>query len=154
MRVHGKSKRRTQRKFHATEDHGTPEITAASLTSNYNSRRRNKGFNQGYKQCDITTVTGDKAYENRHAYNAIAALRKIGTLLKTLISKIVGFQVENNGKKILVLTPSRTFQRLVAQILNRITHLSMLKTQRIQNTFRKTKASLKVIYAIRSLIDI
>ena len=174
IRVHGKSKRRTWRKFHAAIDHKTLEITAASLTpSTTHDSLETKGLIKNTAG-EIATVTGDKAYDNRHAYNAIgeagawsripprsgAALGKggaIATLLRSLNvrncwilgrkqwKKEVGYHdrslVENAFYRYkTILGPrlrSRTFRRQVvemridAQILNRMTHLGMPKTQRI-----------------------
>jgi len=71
MRTHGKSKRRTWRKFHVAIDRSSLEILAVTLTeSNVHDSMQTKDL---LDQIDnIATVTGDKGYDNKHAYDPIA----------------------------------------------------------------------------------
>jgi IS5 family transposase len=71
-RVHGKSKRRTWRKLHLAIDSKTHEIIGMSLTtSNRHDSMETKKLLQDIPA--IASVTGDKGYDNRNAYDPIAA---------------------------------------------------------------------------------
>lgn len=72
MRTHGKDKRRTWRKMHIAIDRETHEIIAVTLTeSNVHDSIETKAL---LDQVDnIATVTGDKGYDNKNAYDPIAA---------------------------------------------------------------------------------
>lgn len=70
-RVHGKDKRRTWRKIHIGIDRESHEIVAVTLTaSNVHDSMETANL---LNQVDaIATVTGDKGYDNKNAYNPIA----------------------------------------------------------------------------------
>jgi hypothetical protein len=72
MRTHGKDKRRTWRKLHIAIDHKTHEIIAVTLTESnvHDSMETNSLLSQMNK---VKSVTGDKGYDNKHAYEPIAA---------------------------------------------------------------------------------
>ena len=72
MRTHGKDKRRTWRKLHIAIDHKTHEIIAVTLTESnvHDSMETNSLLNQIDK---VNSVTGDKGYDNKNAYEPIAA---------------------------------------------------------------------------------
>lgn len=71
MRTHGKDKRRTWRKLHIAIDHKTHEIIAVTLTASnvHDSMETNSLLNQIDK---VDSVTGDKGYDNKNAYDPIA----------------------------------------------------------------------------------
>jgi hypothetical protein len=71
-RTHGKSKRRTWRKLHIAIDRETHEIISMVLTESnvHDSKATTELLDQVSK---IETVTGDKGYDNRNAYDPIAA---------------------------------------------------------------------------------
>lgn len=72
MRTHGKSTRRTWRKMHVGIDRDTHEITCISLTkSNVHDSKQTKNLLAEIE--NIATVTGDKGYDNKNAYDPIAA---------------------------------------------------------------------------------
>jgi IS5 family transposase len=72
MRIHGKSKRRTWRKMHVAIDRETQEIASISLTeSNVHDSMETKNLLS--ELSNIATVTGDKGYDNKNAYDPIAA---------------------------------------------------------------------------------
>lgn len=71
MRIHGKSKRRTWRKMHVSINRETQEITSISLTeSNVHDSIETKNLLSEIS--NISTVTGDKGYDNKNAYDPIA----------------------------------------------------------------------------------
>ena len=71
MRVHGKAKRRTWRKLHIAIDRDTQEIVALSLTkSNVHDSMETENLLSQIPR--IASVTGDKGYDNCHAYEPIA----------------------------------------------------------------------------------
>jgi len=72
MRTHGKDKRRTWRKLHIAINRETHEIIALTLTeSNVHDSMETKSL---LDQIDnVATVTGDKGYDNKNAYDPIAA---------------------------------------------------------------------------------
>ncbi|MBM4254059.1 MAG: IS5 family transposase [Deltaproteobacteria bacterium] len=72
MRTHGKNKRRTWRKLHIAIDHKTNEIVAVTLTkSNVHDSMETSSL---LDQIDnIASVTADKGYDNKNAYEPIAA---------------------------------------------------------------------------------
>jgi transposase len=72
VRVHGKDKRRTWRKFHIGIDRETQEIIAVTLTAS-NVHDSKETCNLLDQIENIATVTGDKGYDNKHAYDPIAA---------------------------------------------------------------------------------
>lgn len=72
MRVHGKDKRRTWRKFHIGIDRETQEIIAVTLTASNVHDSKETG-NLLAQIENIGTVTGDKGYDNKNAYDPIAA---------------------------------------------------------------------------------
>ena len=72
MRTHGKSKRRTWRKMHVAIDRESQEITSISLTeSNVHDSMETKNLLK--ELSNIATITGDKGYDNKNAYDPIAA---------------------------------------------------------------------------------
>lgn len=72
MRIHGKTKRRTWRKLHIAINRETHEILAVTLTeSNVHDSMETKALLDQIER--VATVTGDKAYDNKHAYDPIAA---------------------------------------------------------------------------------
>lgn len=72
MRVHGKDKRRTWRKIHIGVDRESQEIIAVTLTqSNVHDSKETANLLDQIE--NIATVTGDKGYDNKNAYNPIAA---------------------------------------------------------------------------------
>lgn len=72
MRIHGKTKRRTWRKLHIAINRETHEILAVTLTeSNVHDSMETKALLDQMER--VATVTGDKAYDNKHAYDPIAA---------------------------------------------------------------------------------
>jgi hypothetical protein len=72
MRTHGKDKRRTWRKFHIGVNRESQEIIAVTLTpSNVHDSLETKNLLDQIK--NIATVTGDKGYDNKNAYDPIAA---------------------------------------------------------------------------------
>ena len=72
MRTHGKSGRRTWRKMHVGIDRETHEITCISLTkSNVHDSKETANLLSQLE--DVATVTGDKGYDNKDAYDPIAA---------------------------------------------------------------------------------
>ena len=72
MRVHGKSKRRTWRKIHIGINRESQEIVAVTLTeSNVHDSMETAHL---LDQIDsVASVTGDKGYDNKNAYDPIAA---------------------------------------------------------------------------------
>jgi hypothetical protein len=71
-RTHGKSKRRTWRKFHVAIDRDSLEIISVDLTaSNVHDSMRTKALLGPIEK--IRSVTGDKGYDNKNAYDPIAA---------------------------------------------------------------------------------
>jgi len=72
MRVHGKDKRRTWRKFHIGINRETHEILAVTLTaSNVHDSKETANLLDQIK--NVATVTGDKGYDNKNAYDPIAS---------------------------------------------------------------------------------
>ncbi|MBP9706529.1 MAG: IS5 family transposase [Oligoflexales bacterium] len=72
MRTHGKSKRKTWRKMHVTINRETQEITSISLTeSNVHDSIETKNLLSEIS--NISSVTGDKGYDNKNAYDPMAA---------------------------------------------------------------------------------
>jgi IS5 family transposase len=79
VRTHGKDKRRTWRKLHISVDAATQEIVAVSLTpSNVHDSLEMKNLLP--KDIDVKDVAADKAYDNRHAYDPIAAKQAKATI--------------------------------------------------------------------------
>jgi len=73
-RTHGKSKRRTWRKLHLAVDSKTHEIVGMALTlSNRHDSMETENLLDQIPS--VATVTGDKGYDNKNAYNPIAAKR-------------------------------------------------------------------------------
>lgn len=72
MRVHGKDKRRTWRKFHIGIDRETQEFIAVTLTGSnvHDSKETGNLLDQVER---VATVTGDKGYDNKNGYDPIAA---------------------------------------------------------------------------------
>lgn len=72
MRVHGKDKRRTWRKIHIGIDRESQEVVAVTLTeSNVHDSKETAAL---LSQIDsVASVTGDKGYDNKNAYDPIAA---------------------------------------------------------------------------------
>ena len=71
MRVHGKDKRRTWRKIHIGVDRESQEIVAVTLTqSNVHDSKETASLLDQIK--NVATVTGDKGYDNKNAYDPIA----------------------------------------------------------------------------------
>jgi Transposase DDE domain len=72
MRVHGKDKRRTWRKIHIGIDRESHEFIAVTLTeSNVHDSMETASL---LSQIDsVASVTGDKGYDNKNAYDPIAA---------------------------------------------------------------------------------
>lgn len=79
VRTHGKGKRRTWRKLHISVDAATQEIVAVSLTkSNVHDSLEMKNLLP--EEIDIQDVGADKAYDNFHAYDPIAAKNAKATI--------------------------------------------------------------------------
>lgn len=74
MRTHGKSKRRTWRKLHLAVNRDTHEIVSMELTKSnvHDSVKTKTLLDQAGK---IASVTGDKGYDNKNAYDPIAAMK-------------------------------------------------------------------------------
>lgn len=72
MRVHGKSKRRTWRKIHFAFNRETKEVEAVEVTKSNVHDSMETGHLLGQVTA-VGTVTGDKGYDNIHAYGPIAA---------------------------------------------------------------------------------
>jgi len=78
-RTHGKSKRRTWRKFHVAIDCDSLEIISVDLTaSNVHDSMRTKALLDPIEE--IGSVTGDKGYDNKNAYDPIAARSAIAVI--------------------------------------------------------------------------
>lgn len=74
MRVHGKDKRRTWRKLHIGIDRETQEIVALDLTfSNVHDSKMTASLVSQVKK--LASVTGDKGYDNKNAYDPITLAR-------------------------------------------------------------------------------
>jgi IS5 family transposase len=71
VRTHGKTKRRTWRKLHLAIDRKSQEIVAMSLTA-ANVHDSMETENLLSQAGAINSVTGDKGYDNRNAYDSIA----------------------------------------------------------------------------------
>lgn len=72
MRVHGKNKHRTWRKIHIGIDRKTQEIVALDLTlSNVHDSKMTASLIEQVEK--IASVTGDKGYDNKNAYDPIAS---------------------------------------------------------------------------------
>lgn len=72
VRTHGKDKRRTWRKLHLGIDRTTHEIAAITLTeSNVHDSTQTAALLTQVKK--LASVTGDKGYDNKNAYDPIAA---------------------------------------------------------------------------------
>ncbi|MFK7873717.1 MAG: transposase [Oligoflexales bacterium] len=79
VRNHGKSKRRKWKRFHVGVGVGveTRQITALTMTeSNVHDSLETDNLIQNTSS-EIETVTGDKAYDNKHAYDAIARVKAL-----------------------------------------------------------------------------
>lgn len=72
MRVHGKDKRRTWRKIHIGVDRESQEIVSVTLTASNVHDSKETGSLLSQIKC-VATVTGDKGYDNKNAYDPIAA---------------------------------------------------------------------------------
>lgn len=73
MRTHGKSKRRTWRKLHLVVNRDTHEIVSMELTkSNVHDSVKTKALLDQVEK--VASVTGDKGYDNKNAYDPIAAV--------------------------------------------------------------------------------
>lgn len=174
MRTHGKDKRRTWRKIHIGVDRESQEIIAVTLTpSNVHDSMETANL---LDQIDkIATITGDKGYDNKNAFDPIAERRskaiippRSGAALKKknlswgdvernrLIREkhLLGKDAWKTGsgytKRVLVETAFCRFKkilgqqlharnlsnqavevRLGAKIINKMTHLGMLKSYKV-----------------------
>jgi hypothetical protein len=73
VRLHGKEKRRTWRKFHLLVDHTTHEALARSMTDKDTLDRRELSGLLGGVEGEVAEVLGDGAYDFQGCYRAIHA---------------------------------------------------------------------------------
>lgn len=160
MRVHGKDKRRTWRKLHIAINRESHEIVAANLTAA--NVHDSMATTELLSQIDsVASVTGDKGYDNRNAYDPIAAKKaraiippRSGAALKT--KNISWGDVERNrlihenhflGKKLWKTASGYSKRSLVETAIGRFKAIigPQLRSRNLKNQKTEAKLGAKIL---------